>query len=31
MQWRLLAILFAVLLTAFTLVGWIFNLLTPFI
>ena len=31
MQWRLLAILFAVLLVAFTLVGWIFNLLTPFI
>lgn len=31
MQWRLLAILFAVLLAAFTLVGWIFNLLTPFI
>ncbi len=31
MQWRLLAILFAVLLAAFTLVGWIFNWLTPFI
>lgn len=31
MQWRLLAILFAVLLAAFTLVGWIFNLLTPLI
>ncbi len=31
MQWRLLAILFAVLLSAFTLVGWIFNWLTPFI
>lgn len=31
MQWRLLAILFALLLVAFTLVGWIFNLLTPFI
>ncbi len=31
MQWRLLAILFAVLLAAFTLVGWIFNVLTPFI
>lgn len=31
MQWRLLAILFAVLLAAFTLVGWMFNLLTPFI
>lgn len=31
MQWRLLAILFLVLLVAFTLIGWIFNLLTPFI
>ncbi|WP_010322260.1 permease [Marinobacterium stanieri] len=31
MQWRLLAILFVVLLSAFTLVGWIFNWLTPFI
>ncbi len=31
MQWRLLAILFALLLAAFTLVGWIFNVLTPFI
>ncbi|KEA62909.1 Transporter [Marinobacterium lacunae] len=31
MQWRLLVTLFALLLTAFTLVGWIFNLLTPFI
>jgi uncharacterized membrane protein YraQ (UPF0718 family) len=31
MQWRLLAVLFAVLLTAFTLIGWIFNFLTPFI
>ena len=31
MQWRLLAILFAVLLVAFTLVGWIFNWLAPFI
>lgn len=31
MQWRLLATLFVLLLTAFTLVGWIFNLLTPFI
>ena len=29
MQWRLLAILFGLLLTAFTLVGWIFNELTP--
>lgn len=31
MQWRLLAILFMVLLIAFTLIGWIFNMLTPFI
>jgi len=31
MQWRLLAILFMLLLTAFTLIGWIFNFLTPFI
>ncbi len=31
MQWRLLAILFALLLTAFTIVGWIFNGLTPFL
>jgi uncharacterized membrane protein YraQ (UPF0718 family) len=31
MQWRLLAILFLVLLVAFTLIGWIFNILTPFI
>lgn len=31
MQWKLLAVLFAVLLTAFTLIGWIFNLVTPFI
>ncbi|WP_286238554.1 permease [Neptuniibacter halophilus] len=31
MQWRLLATLFALLLAAFTLVGWIFNVLTPFI
>ncbi|XQW83859.1 permease [Thalassotalea piscium] len=31
MQWRLLAVLFLLLLTAFTLVGWIFNFLTPFI
>ncbi|MGX9461526.1 permease [Shewanella sp. A14] len=29
MQWRLLAILFCVLLVAFTLVGWIFNALAP--
>jgi uncharacterized membrane protein YraQ (UPF0718 family) len=31
MQWRLLAVLFILLLTAFTLIGWIFNYLTPFI
>ena len=31
MQWKLLAILFVMLLTAFTLVGWIFNFMTPFI
>lgn len=31
MQWRLLAILFVLLLVAFTLIGWIFNFLTPFI
>lgn len=31
MQWRLLAVLFAVLLVAFTLIGWIFNLLTLYI
>ncbi|MDX2369844.1 MAG: permease [Colwellia sp.] len=31
MQWRLLAVLFALLLVAFTLIGWIFNFLTPFI
>lgn len=29
MQWRLLAILFSMLLVAFTLVGWIFNIFTP--
>ena len=29
MQWRLLAVLFALLLVAFTLVGWIFNAMTP--
>ncbi|AZG73622.1 permease [Shewanella livingstonensis] len=29
MQWRLLAILFCLLLVAFTLVGWIFNALAP--
>ena len=31
MQWRLLAILFTLLLVAFTLVGWILNSLTPFL
>ncbi|MGB5444932.1 MAG: permease [Psychromonas sp.] len=31
MQWRLLATLFAMLLVAFTLVGWIFNAFTPFL
>lgn len=31
MQWRLLAVLFVLLLVAFTLIGWIFNFLTPFI
>jgi uncharacterized membrane protein YraQ (UPF0718 family) len=31
MQWRLLVILFVLLLIAFTLIGWIFNFLTPFI
>lgn len=31
MQWRLLAVLFILLLVAFTLIGWIFNYLTPFI
>jgi uncharacterized membrane protein YraQ (UPF0718 family) len=31
MQWKLLAVLFALLLVAFTLIGWIFNYLTPFI
>lgn len=29
MQWRLLAILFALLLVAFTLVGWVLNAFTP--
>lgn len=29
MQWRLLAIVFAILLISFTLVGWIFNGLSP--
>jgi uncharacterized membrane protein YraQ (UPF0718 family) len=31
MQWRLLAIVFVMLLTAFTLVGWIFNGIAPFL
>lgn len=31
MQWRLLAVLFVLLLVAFTLVGWIFNAFTPFL
>jgi len=31
MQWRLLVVLFVLLLVAFTLIGWIFNYLTPFI
>ena len=31
MQWKLLAVLFVVLLIAFTLIGWIFNYLTPYI
>lgn len=31
MQWKLLAILFAMLLVAFTLVGWLFNAFTPFL
>ena len=31
MQWKLLAVLFVLLLVAFTLIGWIFNFLTPFI
>lgn len=31
MQWKLLAVLFTLLLVAFTLIGWIFNYLTPFI
>ena len=29
MQWRLLAILFIVLLISFTVIGWIFNLFMP--
>lgn len=31
MQWKLLAVLFILLLVAFTLIGWIFNYLTLFI
>lgn len=31
MQWKLLAILFALLLVSFTLVGWLFNFFTPFL
>tara|TARA_R110000737_G_scaffold56052_2_gene80005 strand:- start:12125 stop:13117 length:993 start_codon:yes stop_codon:yes gene_type:complete len=31
MKWRLLAILFVLLLVAFTLIGWIFNYLAPYI
>jgi uncharacterized membrane protein YraQ (UPF0718 family) len=31
MQWKLLAVLFLVLLVAFTLIGWIFNILAPLI
>lgn len=31
MQWRLLALLLIVLLTAFTLVGWMFNFATPYL
>jgi hypothetical protein len=31
MQWRLLTVLFVLLLVAFTLVGWIFNIFTIFI
>lgn len=31
MQWRLLAVLFLLLLSAFTLIGWIFNFLAPLI
>lgn len=29
MQWRLLVIVFAILLISFTLIGWIFNLISP--
>lgn len=31
MTWRLLALLFGLLLTAFTLVGWLFNALIPYL
>jgi uncharacterized membrane protein YraQ (UPF0718 family) len=31
MQWKLLAILFVMLLFSFTLVGWLFNFFTPFL
>lgn len=31
MQWRLLACVFALLLVAFTMVGWIFNFFSPFL
>ncbi len=31
MQWRLLLILFALLLASFTLVGWMFNILAPWV
>ncbi|MDG2393323.1 MAG: permease [Thalassotalea sp.] len=31
MQWRLLAVLFILLLVAFTLIGWIFNFISPYI
>jgi uncharacterized membrane protein YraQ (UPF0718 family) len=31
MQWRLLAVFFVMLLVSFTLVGWIFNFLMPYI
>ena len=31
MQWRLLAILFCMLLVSFTVVGWVFNAFTPYL
>lgn len=31
MQWRLLAVFFVLLLVSFTLIGWIFNFITPLI